>query len=67
MALYVIVMVWSASLLNRMGDSLWRVPIALSTVIPIYPWYRFSLPLSSFGLLEQPTSPAGTAEILEQE
>lgn len=42
MALYVIVMVWSASLLNRMGDSLWRVPnaywrvpITLSPVIPI--------------------------------
>ena len=42
MILYIIVMVWSASLLNRMGDSIWRapnafwrVPIALSPVPPI--------------------------------
>lgn len=35
MTLYVIVIIGSASLLNRIGDSSWRIPIALAPVLPI--------------------------------
>jgi hypothetical protein len=35
MTLYVIVILGSTSLLDRMGESAWRIPIALSPALPI--------------------------------
>ena len=35
MTLYVIVILGSTALLDRMGDSSWRIPIALAPVLPI--------------------------------